>query len=175
MYSSSDIFNDVNDGRLKIEPLNWHNLGPASVDLCLDNKFLMPNTHQRLMLDADPADDEDIVGAYQPHTAIDTFLLHSGQVVLAQTKEHLTLPPDLCGILDGKSRHARIGLSVHSTASMIQPGFEGVIVLELTNNGKLPIRLRVGQRIAQLRFHRLDSEPLESTTGRYDAQPEVRV
>ena len=175
MFSSTDIRNAVLGGELTIEPLDWHNLSSASMDLCLDNKFLLPNTHQRLMLNADPDDHEELVGAYQPHTAIDTFLLHSGQVVLAQTKERLALPTNLCGILDGKSRHARIGLSVHSTASMIQPGFQGVIVLELTNNGKLPIRLRVGQRIAQIRFHKLDSEPLEGKPGRYGVQMEVRA
>ena len=47
---------------------------------------------------------------------------------------------------------ARLGLMVHVTAHRIDPGWEGKIVLEFYNSGKLPLALRPNMVIGALSF-----------------------
>jgi dCTP deaminase len=83
---------------------------------------------------------------------LDPFILHPNQFVLGSTLEHVYLPDDISGTLQGRSGWAREGLMVHSTASFIHPGHNGNIVFELRNNGTHPIPLYTGVRVAQLRL-----------------------
>ena len=74
------------------------------------------------------------------------------------TKEHLSLPDDLLARLEGKSSLGRLGIVVHSTASIFDPGWRGVVVLELGNLGKIPVKLRPGMKICALTFETLSSK-----------------
>ena len=85
------------------------------------------------------------------------FFLHPGELALAVTYESVTLPADIVGWLDGRSSLARLGLMVHVTAHRIDPGWQGKIVLEFFNSGKLPLALRPGMTIGALNFERLSS------------------
>ena len=53
------------------------------------------------------------------------FILHPGEFVLGQTLEHVKLPDDLVGRLEGKSSLGRLGLLIHSTAGFVDSGFSG--------------------------------------------------
>jgi dCTP deaminase len=71
--------------------------------------------------------------------------------------------------LSGKSSLARLGLVVHNTAGLINPGHFLHITFELANMGSIPIILRPGMEIAQILFSELSS-PIERNyqeTGRY--------
>jgi deoxycytidine triphosphate deaminase len=60
---------------------------------------------------------------------------------------------------------ARLGLTVHLTAGYVDPGWDGVLTLELKNeHAACGILLRPGMRIAQLSFMRLSS-PAERPYG----------
>ena len=72
------------------------------------------------------------------------FILHPGEFVLGATLERISLPDDLVARLDGKSSLGRLGLQVHSTAGLADPGFTGQITLELSNMTRLPISLYPG-------------------------------
>ncbi|GAA0783327.1 MULTISPECIES: dCTP deaminase [Pseudomonadati] len=85
----------------------------------------------------------------------DAFFLHPGELALAVTLETVTLPANIVGWLDGRSSLARLGLMVHVTAHRIDPGWQGKIVLEFFNSGKLPLALRPGMTIGALNFERL--------------------
>lgn len=89
----------------------------------------------------------------------DAFFLHPGELALAVTYESVTLPADIVGWLDGRSSLARLGLMVHVTAHRIDPGWQGKIVLECFNSGKLPLALRPRMTIGALNFERL-SQPV---------------
>ncbi len=71
------------------------------------------------------------------------------------TYESVHLPSDIVGWLDGRSSLARLGLMVHVTAHRIDPGWQGRIVLEFYNSGKLPLALRPMMTIGALNFERL--------------------
>lgn len=85
----------------------------------------------------------------------EAFFLHPGELALAVTLESVTIPDDLVGWLDGRSSLARLGLMVHVTAHRIDPGWQGCIVLEFYNSGKLPLALRPGMLIGALSFEPL--------------------
>jgi hypothetical protein len=56
-----------------------------------------------------------------------------GQACLGITVETIQLAPGLCGLLEGRSRFARLGLFVHITAGFMQPGINNRQVLEIYN------------------------------------------
>src|SRR5690554_8218597 len=59
---------------------------------------------------------------------------------------------------------------VHVTAGRIDPGWEGQIVLEFYNNGKLPLALRPGMSICALSFEMLSSPALRPFNKRTDTK-----
>lgn len=95
-------------------------------------------------------------------------VLHPGDFVLASTIERFKLPPDLLARVCDKSSWARHGLAVQNT--VLEPGWEGWLTLELTNHSGESLTLLRGAPIAQVIFEQLD-EPTEiSYAGKYQDQ-----
>ena len=86
--------------------------------------------------------------------------MRPGEFVLATTMEHLELADDLLGRLEGRSSLGRLGIVVHSTASIFDPGWVGKPVMELGNIGVMPVALYPGMRICSFTFEQL-STPVE--------------
>jgi dCTP deaminase len=86
--------------------------------------------------------------------ALEPFTIHPGEFALGATLEFISVPNDLTAYLEGRSTWGRLGLQVHSTASFVDPGFQGNLVFELQNVGKVPIELYAGLRVAQISFNR---------------------
>ena len=61
------------------------------------------------------------------------------------------------GRLEGRSSLGRLGIVVHSTASIFDPGWDGNPVLELGNLGRMAVVLTVGMRICAMTFEELKS------------------
>jgi dCTP deaminase len=102
----------------------------------------------------------------------DGFKLKPATLVLGWTMEKLTLPfrSRIAARVEGKSSLARLGLCVHMTAPTIQAGFDGVIQLELINQGPRPIVLRPGLRICQLIFETTLGTPNKGYDGQFSGQ-----
>ena len=62
------------------------------------------------------------------------------------------------GRLEGRSSLGRLGIVVHSTASIFDPGWDGKPVLELGNLGRMAVKLTVGMRICAMTFEELKSK-----------------
>jgi len=73
------------------------------------------------------------------------------------------MPSNLECQVEGRSSWARVGLQI-ATASSVEPGYKGVVTLELSNVGTVPLNIMPGIRIAQLVFHYADP-PLEDAYG----------
>ena len=84
--------------------------------------------------------------------------LGPGDFVLASTLERFVMPTNVMAQVADKSTWARRGLAVQNT--IIEPGWEGWLTLELTNHGTSIISLQEGTPIAQIIFMRLD-QPTE--------------
>ena len=120
----------IDDGSLRIDPFDPAAVGPASVDLHLDRQFrVFKKVHAvyHVTEDLEHADVTDLL------EVDDYFVLMPGEAALGITRERLTLPDDLCGWLEGRSRFARVGLMIHITASFMHPGINNRQVLEMYN------------------------------------------
>jgi dCTP deaminase len=80
------------------------------------------------------------------------FYLHPNEMALASTLEHFRLPLSVGAYATSRSTWGRRGLII-ATATAINPGFSGVITLELVNHGNVPLVLYPGICVAQLIFH----------------------
>ncbi|HEY6767945.1 MAG TPA: dCTP deaminase [Candidatus Sulfotelmatobacter sp.] len=138
--------------------------GPSSLDVRLSTDFQrLENMNQsHVDLSEKPSAKEK---AYKEGKRIlleanGKFYLHPGEFVLASTLEYFKLPDDLAGRIDGRSSWGRHGLLVHATAGFVDPGFAGVLTFELSNAGRLPIKLTPGLRIGQVCFFEMTSRSL---------------
>ena len=104
----------------------------------------------------------------------ESYILHPREFVLAQSFEYVSLPDFILAGLDGRSSFGRLGVVVHATAGSIDPGFHGHIIFELSNLGKMPIKLKPLTRVARLVLH--VTEKCENPySGSYQFQSEVRT
>ncbi len=85
------------------------------------------------------------------------FIMQPGDFALASTIESLELPNDLLGRLEGRSSIARLGITVHSTAAVFEPGWIGTATMELSNLGRMPVALYPGMRICAFSFETVSS------------------
>lgn len=156
ILSDRSIREQLDAGRIVIEPLDPKGLQPSSVDLRLDRWFRVFRNHMMSHIDV-KANLEELtqlveVGEDEP------FILHPGEFVLGSTLEKVTLPKDLVARIEGKSSLGRLGLLVHATAGFVDAGFSGWLTLELSNVANLPIAIYPGMKIGQLAFFQLDRE-----------------
>ncbi len=150
ILSDKSIYEAIASGRLGIDPFDPKLVQPSSIDVRLDNKFLVFRNTKRAYIDVkQPAEDlmEMIdVGPDEP------MFLHPHEFVLGSTIERVRMPNDLVARLEGRSSLGRLGVVIHSTAGFIDPAFEGHVTLEISNLANLPIALYAGMRIGQLSF-----------------------
>ena len=155
VLSDHTIKEELDKGRIVIEPLGEGCIQPASVDVHLDRELRVFRNSRRPFIDLreDTSDLTDVeeIDDEKP------FILHPGEFVLASTMEHIELPDDLVARLEGKSSLGRIGLLIHSTAGYVDPGWKGHLTLELSNVANLPVTLYYGMKIGQLSYIRLSS------------------
>ena len=153
VLSDRSIKEELDAGRIVVEPLGEGCIQPASVDVHLDRLLLVFRNSRRPFIDIreDMSDLTDIVEIEKD----EAFMLHPGEFVLGSTLEHIELPEDLVARLEGKSSLGRLGLLIHSTAGYVDPGWKGHLTLELSNVNNLPVTLHYGMRIGQISFLRL--------------------
>jgi dCTP deaminase len=175
--SDRDIVQALESGRINITPTPGENkIKGISVDLRLDNRFRVFNDHTAPYIDlSGPREQmqsllDKIMGNEILIEQGQAFFLHPGELALASTLESISIPDDLVGWLDGRSSLARLGLMVHVTAHRIDPGWQGQIVLEIFNSGKLPLALRPGMDICAINFETLSSPAQKPYNKRQDAK-----
>ena len=175
--SDRDIIEHLKIGKISIDPQpDSKKIKGVSVDLRLDNKFRVFNDHTAPYIDLSGHSSEvqkimDTVMSNEITIGEEnSFFLHPGELALAVTLESVTLPDDLVAWLDGRSSLARLGLMVHVTAHRIDPGWQGQIVLEIFNSGKLPLALKPGMDICAINFETLSSAAIKPYNKRKDAK-----
>ena len=153
ILSDRTIREELEAGRIVIDPLDESDIQPSSVDLHLDRLFRVFRNHTMGFIDV-KHHMEDLTELVQIEPE-DVFMLHPGEFVLGSTFERVALPTDLVGRLEGKSSLGRLGLLIHSTAGFVDAGWDGHLTLELSNVANLPIALYPGMRIGQISFLRM--------------------
>ncbi|USN57765.1 MAG: dCTP deaminase [Candidatus Peribacteria bacterium] len=151
-----DITAGVKSGDIVISDFDEARLNPASYDILLGNKFLIVKGHKTPIID--PV--KQIYPEYHEKILQDDeeFILHPGGTVLGVSRDLFGSDEYLIQ-LGGKSSLARLGLIVHNTAGVINPGHFLNITFELANLNKVPIVLRPGMKIAQILFSKMTGKP----------------
>ncbi len=142
--SREEIIKKIREGKIKIEPFDEKNVGPASIDLTLGEDFRIYKKSNSLEI----KEDTDYMAYTEPRKG--SITLNPGDFAIGVTKEKVSLPENLCGELSGRSRFARLGILVHATASLVQPGINNHQVLEIKNISPNKIILKAGLKICQL-------------------------
>ena len=159
ILSDRDIKKAIKEGRIKITPAPDYGtqLGSCSIDLKLGNRFrifknsLHPYIDVKGKIPVDEIMEEVVIEGDKP------FILHPGELALASTMEVLGISDDLIGRIEGRSSLGRLGVIVHGTASVFDPGWNGKPVMELGNLGVMPVALYPGMRICAFTFEELSS------------------
>ena len=164
--SDVDIKKAVINKDITIKDFDEKRLQPASYDVLLGNKFIITEFQTKHSIDP-------VKGIFPKTKEVivkdnEEFVLHPGFTVLGTLKDFVGTDKYLIQI-SGKSSLARIGLIVHNTAGLINPGHYLNITLELYNLNYVPIILRPGMEIAQLTFSKLTSKTGQNykETGRF--------
>lgn len=168
------------EGRITVEPPPAEmQLGPCSIDLTLSTSFARFRRFPLLLRWKifDPLSTKSEKQAiqdqwYRYYTVTNTkgFLIRPGEVVLTTSEEYINLPKSVLGLITGRSSYSRMGIEVHLTQDLNQPGHSGRVLLQIKNNAPFSIRLYPGMRIAQLLIAKLD-QPCH--TG-YDESPQSK-
>ena len=162
ILSDRSMREQLDRGRIRVEPLGEDAIQPSSIDLRLGDKIrVFRNNHiPHIDLRQDTSDLTEVIQLVpgQP------FYLRPAEFALGVTEELIAVPDDLVGRLDGKSSLGRLGLLIHATAGLVDPGWQGRLTLELANLAPFPITLFVGMKIGQISFIQM-STPVDVPYG----------
>ncbi|HET8523869.1 MAG TPA: dCTP deaminase, partial [Thermomicrobiales bacterium] len=146
ILSDRDIVAALDAGRIKIDPAPdlATQLGSVSIDFRLGRTFMVFEHSRHSYID--PRQPHSIGEAMRTIEVDDEepFIMQPGDFALASTIESLELPDDLLGRLEGRSSIARLGITVHSTAAVFEPGWTGTATMELSNLGRMAVALYPG-------------------------------
>lgn len=113
--------------------------------------------------------------AFDPRSFVDhegDCIIPPNSFVLAETVERFKMPRNALAVCVGKSTYARCGIIVNVTP--IEPEWEGVITIEISNTTPLPAKIYADEGIAQLLFF-LGDQVCETSyadrKGKYQNQP----
>ena len=144
-----------------VVPFDEELVNPASLDVLLGDHLMVESIYSPELVRVD----------ISHRTEDDPFMLHPGEVCLAETRESFNLPTDLSAQFVLKSSRAR-SFYGHMLAGWCDPGWHGSkLTLELKNerlHHALPLfpKLKIGQMV----FHRMSEVPMKSyrLTGHYN-------
>ncbi|HXE14823.1 MAG TPA: dCTP deaminase [Bryobacteraceae bacterium] len=158
VLSDVDIRRYMQAGKIRISPeLPPEQWGSCSVDFRLGAEFSVFEHSRHAFIDLrQKGAIQDIMSTVVVKPG-DAFILQPREFALAITEETLELDDDVLGRLEGRSSLGRIGIIVHGTAGLFDPGWRGKATLELSNLGRMPVALYPGMRICSFTFEQLSS------------------
>ena len=163
ILAKNEILKLIRKRKVVITPFKIGNVGPASIDLTLGKEFRVYK--KKTKMDVKEGTDYK---KFTDEIIADKITLKPRAFILGISEERIKLPPDICGMLTGRSRFARLGLSIHATASLIQPGVNNKQVFEITNLSENELTLHAGTKISQLMLIKMKGKG--KYAGRYVAQ-----
>lgn len=173
IQSDKDIKNRMESGDILITPMP-KKIDGSSIDLTLSNVVKLLEDGPTGIIDTRNKNH------FKAKTIEfdDYYDIVPGAFLLAATNEYIKLSPKFSAFVQGRSSWARIGLGVE-IAGFIDAGFEGTITLEVFNMSNNVIRVYKNQRICQMIFFRMESEPeipyniKESAKYNQQVEPEI--
>lgn len=159
VLSDRDIKRALDSGRIKITPPPnlTEQLGSCSIDLHLGDVFRIFNRSRFPYIDLKAKVHAEEITKELVIPPGEAFIMQPGDFALAVTEEVLEIGNDLLARIEGRSSLGRLGIIVHGTASVFDPGWIGRPTMELGNLGTMPVALYPGMRICAFTFEELSS------------------
>ncbi len=151
-WAKPEILKAIQSKKITIDPFNSKLVGSCSVDFRLGNQFKrIKKSKKPVEVFGNPIYNDDL---HEEIVVKDNqyMELKPGQLVLGVTFEKLTLDDKTCAFIEGRSRLARLGLLVHISSGLIQPGVSNHQVLEIVNLSPHIIHLQPKTIICQVLF-----------------------
>jgi len=153
VLTHDEIKKELKLGNIQFSPsIKDDQLSVASVDLHISNEFRIFQNRNEVVNLKEETDYQDLTDL----VIAEELMVKPHETVLGITKEKITLPSNICGWLEGRSRFARLGLLIHISAGFIQPGVSNRQVLEITNLSPNPLILHANERLCQMVFQRCE-------------------
>lgn len=169
-FSHQTIEGCINEGKIIIGPeFDKKNIRPVGIRLHLGSELLIAEPNQIVDLTAESQNLK-----YKTVNLLEEeFYLAPGEFVLAATYETIQTDASILAILDGRSTVARLGLTTHITASIIDGTFgtPNAPTLEIKNVGNFTIRLKYKDPIAMMIFAELKDPVVQKQQSQYQQQP----
>lgn len=159
------ILAEIEAGRILVDPFHPDQVGPASIDLHLGDEIrLLEGGPDVIEVD----DEADFLAVSRTEKMVEPYLLAPGETIHGITRERISLPGNIAGWLEGRSRYARLGLMIHVTAGFVSPGIQNRQVLEISNLAGRPLRIHAGTRLCQIVLQRCEGSAVYD--GRFAKQ-----
>ncbi len=170
MLSKQEILKEIKNKNISITPFEKRNIGPCSVDLRLGYLFRRFKKNKKKIVVREEVVPDNFSELIKLNKN-EELKLKSGELILGTTLEKIKLSEKICGRLDGRSRFARIGLMVHVSSSLVQPGVNNHQVLEIINLSPFSLYLLPETRICQITFDYLTSSARYVGDYRFQTTP----
>lgn len=158
----------------KVEGCISYGLTSSGYDLALDGKVMAFKNTRGGVVDPKAFNDPTYrASVFDCFESYDSIVVPANGYILVQCVEYLSLPRDLKGHCIGKSTYARCGVIVNTTP--LEPEWHGHLTIEISNSNPAPVKLYVGEGIAQLEFHLIDppERSYADKGGKYQGQRDV--
>ncbi len=175
ILSDRDLRKALDKGKIKITPTDGldRRIGPDGIDFRLGNTFLVFERNKQAYIDTRRKETAQGTTRQIKVKNGEAFIIHPNELVLATSLERVSINNELLGRLEGRSSLGRLGIIVHSTASIFHPGWDGTATMELGNLGVMPVALYPRMRICTFTFERMSSpveRPYGSGKNKYQGQ-----
>lgn len=123
-------------------------------DVRLAEKFVIFSNINSVIVDPKKPDERSLVElpVHADDDGAKYVIMPPNSYGMGHTVEYFRMPRNVTGVCVGKSTYARS--CVHVNVTPIEAGFEGQVVIEMSNSSGLPVKIYLNEGIAQVMFHR---------------------
>lgn len=155
------------------EKIISYGLSSYGYDVRLASDFKVFSNIHSSVVDPKKIDDKCLIDATirKSNDGSEYVLIPPNSYLLGHTVEYFRIPRDILVVALGKSTYARAGCIINVTP--IEPGFEGQVVIEISNSTPSPMKVYANEGIAQFIFLKGNEECMVSygdRAGKYQGQ-----
>jgi dCTP deaminase len=133
----------------KAEGVLSYGLSTAGYDIRLGMQFKEPKSRD-IVLDPKRILEDD----YRHFTCAGPLVMEPGRCILGRSVEVFSMPRNVLGLATNKSTYARLFLDA-SRVTVAEPGWSGVLTIELSNQGPNSVVVYPGEGILQMLFFKV--------------------
>lgn len=145
----------MTDRFLTIEQFSEDNLQPASYNFRLGNEAITSSRREK--------EDPSRKGL---------LTIPAGDFALVKTYERVQLSPSVAGHIGLRSHYSKKGLDILA-GPQIDPGFDGYLVIGLTNLSLRDITIPYKEEFCTVEFYKFDEPVSKPYSGEYQGQPGI--